>query len=160
MKIPVGTRGGQQGTKMKNPGPVVTTESREILTTKELHTHQSQPRVLTASKPVSSQIRKGNKHQVKTTIPANIPIPQEPKPLNLKELLLHELKVMLENREPNQAQYECPGLPQAADHLTKEGLTDSCPGCLQWGNESFPGAACPSRGHRHYYGTTAGALGP
>ena len=36
-----------------------------------------------------------------------------------------------------------------------QGLTDSCPGCLQWGHESFPGATCPSRGHRNYYGTRA-----
>ncbi|XP_008703746.2 spermatogenesis-associated protein 31D1-like [Ursus maritimus] len=124
-------RGGmQQGKKMKNLEPaVVPTVSREIFRAKELDAHQSQFNILTTSKPGSSQIVKVNENKVKTTVPINPPppnisIPQDPESSTLKEQLLHELKLKLENRKHSQAQAQCTGLPPAADTLTyKTSLT-------------------------------------
>lgn len=119
-------RGGTQQGKKKNLEPVVVpTVSREIFRAKQLDAHQSQSNILTASKPVSSQIIKVNDNKVKTTIPIKSPppnpsIPQDPKSSNLKEQLLYELKFKLENRERSRAQAQRTGLPPASDSLTSK----------------------------------------
>uniref|UniRef100_M3XYG4 Uncharacterized protein n=1 Tax=Mustela putorius furo TaxID=9669 RepID=M3XYG4_MUSPF len=96
------SRGGQQGMKMKTPE------------------RYSGPRnfIHFSHNLASLPNYKGNEHQVKTTIPPSIPVPQDPKSLNVKEQLLHELKLMLEDREHSQAQAQYTGLPPASDHWT------------------------------------------
>ena len=118
MQIPVVEEEGNKE-EMRNPEPVVMpTVSRKISRAKELDAGQPQSRILTTSKTVRPHIIKQNEHQVKTTIPSNLPVPQDPESLNLKEQLLPELKLMLEKREHSWVKAQCTGLPPASDSLT------------------------------------------
>ncbi|XP_038382934.1 spermatogenesis-associated protein 31D4-like isoform X8 [Canis lupus familiaris] len=105
----------QQGRKIPVIMPTV---SREIFRAKELDARQSRSNdTLTTSK------LHVNQNKIRSTVPIqspsqNISILQDPKSSKLKEQLLSELKLKLENREYSRVHGQCTGLPAASNSLT------------------------------------------
>ncbi|XP_072619010.1 spermatogenesis-associated protein 31D1-like [Vulpes vulpes] len=104
----------QQGRKIS---VLVPTVSREIFRAKELDARQSRSNdILTTSK------LHVNQNKVRSTVPIqspsqNISILQDPKSSKLKEQLLSELKLKLENREYSRVHSQCTSLPPASNSL-------------------------------------------
>nr|XP_010951439.1 spermatogenesis-associated protein 31D4-like isoform X1 [Camelus bactrianus]XP_045371122.1 spermatogenesis-associated protein 31D4-like isoform X1 [Camelus bactrianus]XP_045371123.1 spermatogenesis-associated protein 31D4-like isoform X1 [Camelus bactrianus]XP_045371124.1 spermatogenesis-associated protein 31D4-like isoform X1 [Camelus bactrianus]XP_045371125.1 spermatogenesis-associated protein 31D4-like isoform X1 [Camelus bactrianus] len=121
----------QQGKNMEKSQPVSMPKvSREIFRAEELNTLQLKTiGMLTTSKPGSSQMINLNESKVETTVttknpPPKLPVPPDPKSLDLKEQLFGELKCKLENREHSQAQGQATDMSLASDNLTyKASLT-------------------------------------
>uniref|UniRef100_A0A8D0UUS4 Uncharacterized protein n=1 Tax=Sus scrofa TaxID=9823 RepID=A0A8D0UUS4_PIG len=121
----------KQGQKVEKLEPVsMPNVSREIFRAEELNAVQLKASEnLTTSKPGSSQAINVNENKVETTVtterpPRKLPVPQDPKSLDLKEQLLDELKCKLENRGHSQAQGRPLDASLAPDNLTyKASLT-------------------------------------
>ncbi|XP_059782654.1 spermatogenesis-associated protein 31D4-like [Balaenoptera ricei] len=117
----------QQGKKVEKSEPVSMPKlSREVFTAEELDTLQLKTSdMLTTSKPRSSQMINVNENKVETTVttespPPKLPVPQDPKSLDLKEQLFSELNFKLENREHSQAQGQPTDTSLTSDNLTCE----------------------------------------
>ncbi|XP_007446790.1 PREDICTED: spermatogenesis-associated protein 31D1-like [Lipotes vexillifer] len=123
----------QRGKKVEKSEPVFMPRlSREVFTAEELDTLQLKTSdMVTTSKPGSSQMINVNENKVETTVttgspPPKLPVPQDPKSLDLKEQLFSELNFKLENREHSQAQGQPTDTSLASDNLTYEvSLTDA-----------------------------------
>jgi hypothetical protein len=139
-------------------------KSREIFKAKELHEFQSRANtILKTNESESSPIIAVNPGEVGTTLntkrsSVGTSVSHDPEQSAFKDQLIRELKQTGEQEaEPGSgAPCSCaPGL-----RCLFQDVNYSRPVRLQWGQGSFPGAACAVKQQRDQHAARAGALGP